>query len=106
MIVAFDVDDKLLTHKVGERGYNDTPNYEILNIYKWFEKNGDRIIVWSGGGEDYARMWCDKLGLKPDIICAKSKENAELHKPDIAFDDAFVNLAKVHIKVKNKGTHR
>ena len=39
------------------------------------------MIIWSGGGTDYASKWADKLGLKA-YIEAKGSRCA-----DIAFDD-------------------
>lgn len=54
------------------------------------------MIIWSGGGEDYARMWGDKFGLHPDEYRAK-KADPEV---DIAFDDCDVVLGKVNVKVK------
>ena len=62
------------------------------------------MIVWSGGGVDYARMVAEKLGLKPDKIREKKKSE----DVDIAFDDCIVDLAKVNVRVKriNNGISR
>ena len=54
------------------------------------------MIIWSGGGIDYARTWADKLGLNPNDVIEKIKTE----DIDIAFDDCDVDLAKVNIKVK------
>ena len=99
MIIAFDVDDTLIIPSVAT-GTTDVPNYDTIELYGWFQRNGDRMIIWSGGGESYAKVWAEKLGLKADIVCAKTKENAELHKPDIAFDDSIIDLGKVNYRVK------
>ena len=96
MRIAFDVDDTLIIPSVATGLATDTPNYEIITIYKWFQSQGHVMIIWSGGGKDYARMWADKLGLKPDAIIDKNEKGGI----DIAFDDCDVNLATVNVKVK------
>ena len=96
MIIAFDVDDTLIIPKIVFDTNQDVPNYETIAIYKWFQNQGHRMIVWSGGGVDYAKMWAIKLGLNPDEIRMKEKYS----DIDIAFDDCLVDLAKVNIQVK------
>jgi hydroxymethylpyrimidine pyrophosphatase-like HAD family hydrolase len=87
LIVAFDVDGTLIHIQ------NDTPRYGVIDIFKKFEELGCDMVVWSGGGIDYARHWCQKLGLdamieaKGDILV------------DIAFDDEEVKFGKVNIRV-------
>lgn len=96
MKIAFDVDDTLIIPRVITGLEVDTPHYETIAIYNWFKEQGHYMIIWSGGGVDYARMWAEKLGLKPDAILEK-KYNEEV---DICFDDCTVDLAKMNIKVK------
>jgi hypothetical protein len=96
MKIAFDVDDCLIIPSIATGLDIDTPNYETIAIYKWFQDQGHFMIVWSGGGVDYARMWADKLGLSPDEIRIKEKSE----DLDIAFDDCDVDLAKINIRVK------
>jgi hypothetical protein len=98
MIIAFDVDDTLLIPSVATGLSVDTPNYETIAIYKWFQSQGHYMIVWSGSGVDYARKWAEKLGLEPDAVYAKTKFGGQ--GADIAFDDCDVDLAKVNVKVK------
>ena len=112
MKIAFDTDDTLIIPAIamadephpfiGMSGA--VPNYETIAIYKWFQAQGNHMIVWSGGGIDYATSWADKLGLKPDEV--RLKEKGE--DIDIAFDDCDVDLAKVNVKVKriNNGISR
>ncbi len=97
MTIAFDVDDTLIIPAIATGLSIDTPNYETIAIYKWFQREGHHMIIWSGGGVDYARMWADKLGLQPDEICQKVEDKENI---DIAFDDMDVDLAKVNVKVK------
>lgn len=98
MKIAFDVDDTLIIPAVATGLPIDTPNYETIAIYKWFQAQGHQMIIWSGGGVDYANMWAEKLGLHPYATAIKSKEIVK--DVDIAFDDCDVDLAKVNIKVK------
>lgn len=94
--VAFDVDDTLIVPSVATDMAVDTPSYSVISIYRWFQQQGSYMIVWSGGGEDYARMWAEKLGLQPDEVRHKRK----CDDVDIAFDDCDVELGKVNVKVK------
>jgi len=95
MKIAFDVDDTLIIPSVVTRGL-DIPNYETIEIYRWFKAQGNHMIVWSGSGIDWATRWSEKLGLEPDEIRMKAKSD----DIDIAFDDCNVDLAKVNVKVK------
>lgn len=97
MRIAFDIDDTLIVPSVATGLERDTPNYEIIAIYKWFQAQGHTMILWSGSGVDWAKTWGEKLGLKPDAVLIKQKEGNAI---DIAFDDCDVDLAKVNVKVK------
>ena len=97
MRIAFDIDDTLIIPCVATGLPVDTPNYETIAIYRWFQCQGNTMIIWSGSGIDYARMWAEKLGLKPDAILTKQKDKSCV---DIAFDDCDVDLATINIKVK------
>jgi phosphoserine phosphatase len=56
MKIAFDIDDTLIIPSVATGFDRDTPNYEMINLYKWFESQGHYMIIWSGGGVDYAKQ--------------------------------------------------
>lgn len=94
MKIAFDVDDTLIIPSV-VTGDRDVPNYETIAIYRWFQAQGNYMIIWSGSGIDWATSWAEKLGLRPDEIRMKQKSE----DVDIAFDDCEVDLAKVNVKV-------
>ena len=96
MKIAFDIDDTLIIPSVATGLDTDTPNYETIVIYRWFQDQGHCMILWSGSSIDWVKSWADKLGLKPDDIRIKQKYD----DIDIAFDDCDVDLAKVNIKVK------
>lgn len=91
MIIAFDIDGTLVK-------LDNTPNYGVIDYLRLFQRDHHRIIVWSGGGVEYAQHWVEKLGLKNVEVNIKSKDLGV----DICFDDEFVDLAKVNIKVPYK----
>lgn len=97
MIIAFDVDDTLIIPAVATEFDRDVPNYEVISLYKWFQSQGNYMIIWSGGGEDYAKMWAIKLGLTADEIICKDPKRKDI---DITFDDADMELGKVNVKIK------
>lgn len=90
MNVTFDVDGTLI-HQVGEK--EDTPRYDVIRLFHWFEEFGFTLYVWSGSGVDYAQRWCEKLGLKAIVVEKGS------FTPDIAVDDMEVTLGDKNIKV-------
>lgn len=104
MKIAFDTDDTLIIPSVATGFDRDTPNYENIAIYKWFQSQGHHMIIWSGSGIDYAKTWAEKLGLRADEYPPKQKRE----DIDIAFDDCDVDLGKLNIKVKrlNNGVSR
>ena len=104
--IAFDVDDTLIIPAVASGLPIDTPNYETIAVYRFLQAQGNYMIVWSGGGKDYAERWAEKLGLKPDEVMEKT--TALKDKIDLAFDDCEIDLAKVCVRVKrlNNGISR
>ena len=98
LIVAFDTDDCLIVPSVATGFDTDTPNYETINIFKWFQAQGCFMICWSGGGAKYAEQWANKLGITADAYLDKDVSMCD--RVDIAFDDCDVELAKVNVKVK------
>lgn len=95
LVIAFDVDDTLIVPSIVTGLPTDTPNYENIAIYRWFQAQGHTMVIWSGGGISYAQMWADKLGLKPYHVWRKEKNR----QVDICFDDCEVDLAAMNIQV-------
>lgn len=93
MKIAFDVDDTLIIPSV-VTGIRDVPNYETIAIFQWFKAQSNDMIIWSGSGIDWAKSWAEKLGLDARIIQKGSE------RVDIAFDDCYVNLGTVNVRVK------
>lgn len=104
MKVAFDIDDTILVPSVAFGFGMDTPNYDTIAIYRWFQAQGCEMILWSGSGMDWAQTWGEKFGLMPFTVRVKEKAD----DIDIAFDDCEVSLAKVNVRVKriNNGISR
>jgi len=96
MKIAFDIDDTLIIPAVATGMDRDTPNYETIAIYRWFQAQGHTMYLWSGSGIDWAKTWGEKLGLQPFYAVYKDKTLGV----DIAFDDCDVDLGKINIKVK------
>jgi hypothetical protein len=99
MRIAFDIDDTLIIPSV-VTGDRDVPNYDTIAIYKWFQAQGNEMILWSGSGMDWAKTWGEKLGLQPFTVLPKTTEGVMGEGIHIAFDDCDVDLAKVNVKVK------
>ena len=96
MKIAFDIDDTLIIPSIASGFGNDTPNYSIIALYKFFQRQGFSMVLWSGSGIDWAKTWGEKLGLQPFEVRIKQKSE----DIDIAVDDCDVDLGKVNIKVK------
>ena len=96
MKIAFDIDDTIIVPSVATGLDRDTPNYDTIALYKWFQVQGHWMILWSGSGIDWAKTWGEKLALFPNEIRIKEKSL----DVDIAFDDCDVDLAKINVKVK------
>jgi predicted HAD superfamily phosphohydrolase YqeG len=98
--IAFDVDGTLIT----EDGY-DRPRRDIIAMLHLFCELGHDVVVWSGGGTDYALAVCRRLGIDHlvRIIPKRNYEqNPQEPMPDIAFDDCETSLAKVNVRVKSR----
>lgn len=104
MKIAWDIDDTIIVPSVATGFSRDTPNYETIALFKWFQNQGHEMILWSGSGTDWAYTWGEKLGLLPFTVQQKQK----CDDIDICFDDCDVDLAKVNVKVKrtNNGISR
>ena len=50
--IAFDVDGTLI-HQVGES--EDTPRYDVIAMFHFYEKLGNTMFIWSGARRI---RWC------------------------------------------------
>jgi len=105
MIIAFDTDGTIIT-------YNDKPRCDIIELLKILSKY-NTIIVWSGGGKEWAEHWVRKLYLEDYVTACYTKPMGGKDKTimidklemdskeyvEISIDDELVDIAKLNIKV-------
>lgn len=92
-----DVDDTLLRwyggrapHPFGAGATGCEPNQDVIDaIGRWRHKNPDgMLIIWSGGGADYAKTWARRL-LPHERWSAEAKHNPLVDPAnDVFIDDA------------------
>lgn len=107
--IAFDIDGTLLnnegippatpTHLRPRCGVN----LEAVMLLQILSKmKNTRIIVWSGGGKEYAEQICRECGFEKYVDKVYGKEACE-EEVDICFDDVHAcELADKNIIVKFK----
>ncbi len=95
--IAFDIDNTLAKIVLQDGKQCQIPDYDLIQVLRWFVKNGDKVYVWSAGGIDYAKTWIYKLGLCDYVKVIPKMRHSKM---DIAFDDCETNLAKIDIIVK------
>lgn len=82
MIIAFDVDGTLID-------FNDKPREPIVALCRALQDLEDNsmidVIIWSGGGQEYAKTVARRLGLETFNCFAKFGNS--LPQVDIAIDD-------------------
>lgn len=102
--IVFDIDNTLYKIRLEQR--DQVPDFDLIQVLKWFYNNGDEVYVWSAGGVDYAKTFVRKLGLDEYVTVIMKRDYKTDDEPemDIAFDDCETNLAKVDILVKRKST--
>jgi phosphoserine phosphatase len=93
--VAFDVDGTLISE------VDDSPNWPVVDLLRQFHALGATIIVWSGGGADYAEMWVRRLNLDGFVSGTFSKTmfGVQALEPSLAVDDEDVSLGVANFKV-------
>lgn len=89
IIIAFDIDGTLIsnTNGVGLEHIN-LPVYQLLTLFRAMKNT--KIIVWSGGGQDYAEQIAIKYGFANLVDRFFSKQDYDetiYGKVDIAIDD-------------------
>ncbi len=104
-IIAFDIDGTLISNENGLGCEKLNLQVYSLMVLLYNLKN-TRIIVWSGGGKEYAEQIVKKYGLNKYVEqCYGKHEYDETidGKVDIAFDDQHeFNLADKNLIVRMK----
>ena len=101
IIIAFDVDGTLITNGEAKPDISNPRIVELLKILSSFKNV--KIVVWSGGGKEYAERWVRLLGIGDYVWRVASKMEHEQIKPHIAIDDIQnTALGKFNLIVKEK----
>lgn len=105
IIIAFDIDGTLISNTNGLG--KEHLNIDIYNILVLLSKmKNTKIIVWSGGGKDYAEQIVEKYGIGKFINEVHSKQDYDetiSGHVDIAFDDQHeFSMAINNIIVRTK----
>lgn len=98
--IAFDVDGTLV--HTGYKSANDELNHDRAHLLILLSRLPNvRIIVWSGGGKQYAERQVRRFALDEFVWGCYSKLDTTLPKVDLAFDDEpDFALAKVNLNVE------
>lgn len=96
MYVGFDVDQTLYLNN--EFSGNQVPNYDLIQVLRWFYNNGENILVWSAGGIEYAQAIVNRLGLAEMVTCVEKSHAYPVH---LTFDDQPVTMGLVNVLVKS-----
>ncbi len=69
------------------------PNLELLGAMKQWRENtpGSEIILWTGGGADYAQLW--ERRVYPEAADAISKDTRIPEPDDLCVDDMPIKVA-------------
>ena len=113
VIIAFDVDGTLIRNTDADRVHgvpsnNDVPIVHMINTLQVLSTfKNVRIVVWSGGGRQYAETWGRRLGLDKYVWRYASKlEHSSLKEycdSLIAIDDIqATRLGDVNLIVREK----
>lgn len=112
IVIAFDIDGTIWGNPLVRGNHpsvvGNSLNLPIAHLMQLLHKHtkNTRIIVWSGGGKDYAEQIVQKFGLEKyvDGIYGKHEYDETIYgKVDIAFDDEHAfELADKNIIVRMK----
>ena len=96
-LAFFDVDGTLIT-------FEDKPRHDVIQLLRTLYDLDVDIVVWSGGGREYAQRWVERLGLDDYVreVAAKHKtvyEVAPAHKVLFTVDDEDADFGVPNIKV-------
>lgn len=66
-------------------------NDDLIKMIEAVRFNYDEVVVWTGGGSDYARVWRDRL--LPWAHHAIAKDTRIPSAADLCIDDADIRVA-------------
>jgi hypothetical protein len=103
VVVAFDVDGTLRCNCTDT--CKDVNRRIVDLLFAIRSMKNTRIMVWSGGGAEYARNFMRPFALHSDVIFASKTDKStwKWGKPDIAFDDMQdCELGDINLIVREK----
>lgn len=78
-VVCFDIDGTLIDQA-------DKPRTEVIAVLESFLALPNvRVVIWSGGGDGYAKTWAHRLGL--NVMTAGKPTVRTSQWADLVFDD-------------------
>ncbi len=92
MIAAFDTDNTIIDSE-------GNPIAKNVDMYRWFQKHGYTMVVWSAGGKQHAEEVSQRLGLNPAMTLTKKIWGGNRIYPDVAVDDLDLHIARNMVKV-------
>lgn len=98
IVICFDVDGTLRCNCTDTCQDVNRRIVDLLYILATFKNT--KIVIWSGGGADYARSFMSRLDLPKGITFASKLDGL---RPDIAIDDIQdTALGKINLIVREK----
>jgi hypothetical protein len=95
MIIAIDVDNTLL---VRERDKTVLRSDMVVLMMTVKGLGLAEIVVWSGGGQDYAEQMVNRYGISHLVDRCAGKGDSTLH-PDITIDDQVQTAGRVNLRL-------
>ena len=100
-----DIDDTLVTWKdplEGRLAHEWEVNVNVVQMIQWWNENAiGPVVIWSSGGQSYARMWADRLLCGSHWSACESKFNLLPQPGDVCLDDMpFDSFARQTIHPK------
>ena len=102
-----DVDDTLVIYDTPGpnpygvyKGSKWEPNIRLIEGIKDFQERNPEslVVIWSGGGSNYARQWIETLDLDDDLV-SLIKDSTSFHlirEGDIVVDDMDLDGYRTH----------
>jgi len=92
--ICWDIDDTIWVCR--PEHCDQVPDYDLIQVLRWFYYNGDNVFIWSAGGTQYAEQISKKLGLDGMAkILSKPPLYGRDPKIDLTFDDSEIGLGTV-----------
>ena len=93
MLIAFDCDGTLVGITQEE-----IPRWDVIDMLRLLSEK-HTVIVWSGGGKEWAERHVRRLHIETYVNACHSKTSAKELDVDLCFDDEITELAKVNIRI-------